>query len=125
SATAVRILLPCLWRRCKETKHRLGRATRAVSGNAFLLELKATPQFGRPAGPQPEAVGADESRVGTQLLSGACSPERAHKAHPLLPLRHSRPTGSLGRSRSSGASTLASRHQSLQPAPTHIFGTTT
>jgi hypothetical protein len=73
-----------------------------MSGNAFLLEMKATPQFGRPAGPRPEAIGTDESRVGTQPLSGACSPERAHKLQPLLPLRHSRTIGSLGRSRVSG-----------------------
>ncbi len=77
----------------------------AMSGNAFLLEIKVTPQFGRPAGPRPEAVGADESRVGTQPLQGACSPERAHKLQPLLPLRHSRTIGSFGRSRVSGAQT--------------------
>jgi hypothetical protein len=69
-----------------------------MSGNAFSLEMNATPEFGRPAGPWPEAVGADESRVGTQRLTGACSPERAYKLQPLLPLRHSRTIGSLGRS---------------------------
>ena len=92
----------------------------AKSGNAFLLEMNATPQFGRLAGRRPQAVGTDESRVGTRPLRGACSPERAYKLQPLLPLRHSRTTGSLGRSRISGDASPALASRQLKAFSLHL-----